>query len=192
MVLSIAISNNSVCYRSLVCTQLNDETVLFQTNQFCISHLFVQTWDVKPIWPIDRTVRCYSSEPGLTWKRWQWRGTPHSPKLQYYLSLSIRLLSVISRTLVAGRGFLPLCRDAVGVFYNPSRQGGAQSRRMSSTMRGIGSTAEMVELVMSIFIFWKSFNGGTGKRKSRHLRQWVYLQEKDATHLVGEYAEGSL
>ena len=36
-------------------------------------------------------------------------------------SLSIRVFNVISWTLV-GR-VLPLCRDAVGVFYSPSRMG---------------------------------------------------------------------
>ena len=41
-----------------------------------------------------------------TWERWQWRGTPHSPKLQHCWNLNIRLFSVISRTPV-GRGFYP-------------------------------------------------------------------------------------
>ena len=54
-----------------------------------------------------------------TWEQWQWRGTPHSPKLQYYGSLTIRLFNVISRTLA--EGVLPLCRDAVGVYYRLSR-----------------------------------------------------------------------
>ncbi len=49
------------------------------------------------------------------------RGTLHSPKLQNYWNLTIRLFSVISRTLVGG--VLPLCREAVGVFYSPSRLG---------------------------------------------------------------------
>ena len=51
----------------------------------------------------------------------QCRDTLHSPKLRDFWNLSIRLLSVISRTLV--RGFLPLSRDAVGVFYSPSQLG---------------------------------------------------------------------
>ena len=38
-----------------------------------------------------------------------------------YRSLNIRLFSVISRTFVGG--ILPLNRDTVGVFYNPSRLG---------------------------------------------------------------------
>ena len=41
-----------------------------------------------------------------TWERRQWRGTPHSPKLQYYRSLTIRLFSVIYRTLVRWESYL--------------------------------------------------------------------------------------
>ena len=55
------------------------------------------------------SIRCYHSESERTWERWQWRGTPHSPKLLHYWSLTIRLFSVISRTIV-GRGFTPLQR----------------------------------------------------------------------------------
>ena len=45
----------------------------------------------------------------------------HSPKLQHYWSLTIRLFSVISRTLIGG--VLLLCKDVVSVFYSPSRLG---------------------------------------------------------------------
>ena len=47
--------------------------------------------------------------------------TPRSPKLSDY-SLSIRWFYVISWTLFRG-GILPLCRNTVGVFYNPSQLG---------------------------------------------------------------------
>ena len=46
--------------------------------------------------------RCYHSGSVWTWKWWQWRGTPHYPKFQHCRSLVIRLLNVISRTLVEG------------------------------------------------------------------------------------------
>ena len=68
------------------------------------------------VWPIDRTLG--QSGYGSNGK---WKGTLHSPKLQYYWNLTIRLFSVISRTLV--RGVLPLCREAVGVLYSPSQMG---------------------------------------------------------------------
>ena len=54
-------------------------------------------------------IRCYHSGPEWTWEQWQWRGTPHSPMLQHCWNLTIRLFSVISRTLVRG-GLTPLQR----------------------------------------------------------------------------------
>ena len=112
----------------------------FPTIQFSISMQFKYTVKCKNswfqtiqfgvitqssfIWPIDRTlIRCYHSRPGWTWEQWQWKGTPNSPKLQHYWSLTIRLLIVISRTLM--QGVLPLCRDAVSVFYSFSWLGQA-------------------------------------------------------------------
>ena len=47
------------------------------------------------------------------------KGYSTFPKAPALLDLTIRLFSVISRTLVGG-GVLPLCRGAVGVFYSPS------------------------------------------------------------------------
>ena len=64
--------------------------------QFCINTQY------STIWPIGRNIWCYQSGSKWTWERWQWRSTPHSPKLQYYWNLTIRLFSVISRTLVGG------------------------------------------------------------------------------------------
>ena len=57
-------------------------------------------------------IRCYHSEPEWTWEQLQWRGTPHSLKLQHYLSLE--LFSIICRILI--KWVLLLCRDAVSVF----------------------------------------------------------------------------
>ena len=61
---------------------------------------------VKPgfssIKPIDKTlIRCYHSGQSGILEWWQWRGTPHSPKLQHYWDLTIRSFSVISSILVA-------------------------------------------------------------------------------------------
>ena len=68
------------------------------------------------------------------------KGSPHSPKLQHYWNLNIRLLSVISRTLVEG-GVLHLSREAVSVFYSPSPMGKLASKSsglllMSSVLTG--------------------------------------------------------
>ena len=65
-------------------------------------------------------IRCYHSGPEWTWEQWQWRDTLHFSKLQHYWNLTIRLLSVISMTLVVG-GVLPHCRNPVGVFYSLSQ-----------------------------------------------------------------------
>ena len=46
---------------------------------------------------------------GVDLEQWQWRGTPHFPKLQHWWNFTIRLFSVISRTLVRG-GLTPLQR----------------------------------------------------------------------------------
>ena len=75
---------------------LDVKTVPFQAIQFSICMQF------SFIWTIDRTLSEW------TWEWWQWRGTSISPKLQHYWNLTIRLFSVRSR-------------DAVGVFYSPSR-----------------------------------------------------------------------
>ena len=105
--------------------QLNDQTVLYLTIQFSISHLFAHSLNVKHfdpyVWPIYRTLSSATipvqSGP---WSNGNERSTSHSPNLQDW-SLTIRLFCVISRTLEVE--VLLLCRDTVGVFYSPSRLG---------------------------------------------------------------------
>ena len=71
--------------------------------------------------PIDTTLSSATtpgqSGPGSDSKEWV-----HSPKLHYDWNLTIRLFSVISRTIVE-EGFLLFCRGAVGVFFSSSRLG---------------------------------------------------------------------
>ena len=66
-------------------------------------------------------IKCYHSRPEWTWEQRQWSGAPYSPKPQHHWNLTIRLFSVISRSLigvcVCGGG-LPLSRGAVGEFYS--------------------------------------------------------------------------
>ena len=47
-------------------------------------------------------IRCYHSRSEWTLGQWQWKGTLHFSKLQHYWSFTIRLFSVMSRTLVVG------------------------------------------------------------------------------------------
>ena len=72
--------------------------------------------------PIDRTqwgiATLDQSGPGSNVNE---RGTPYSPKLQHYWSLTMKLFSVISKKTSSCVGFLPLWRDAVGVFYSLTR-----------------------------------------------------------------------
>ena len=101
-----------------VYTLLNVKTGLFQTIHFSISIQFkyqnssissnlVQHKYTVQFCLIHRTLSGATTlGPEWTWKWWQWRGTRHSLKLQHYWSLTIRLLCVISRTLV-GRGSYP-------------------------------------------------------------------------------------
>ena len=111
-------------------------------------YLFTHSWNVKQFcltyW-LD-LIMCYHSEPEWTWGRLQRSGPSRFPKLRD-CSLTIKLFSVISRSLVGGgltslqrcsrcslqpphsrlghrtlmRGVLPLCRDAGGVLCSPSR-----------------------------------------------------------------------
>ena len=83
-------------------TQLNDQSVQFLTIQFSLSHLFAHSLNVTQFYLTHRQdpVKCYQSVSEWTWEQWQWRSTPHSPKLQDW-TFTIRLFSVISRTLVA-------------------------------------------------------------------------------------------
>ena len=84
------------------------QTVLMETIKFSISmQLVLFNRYYGPI-------RCYHSGPEWTWEQWQWRGTPHSPKLQHHWNLTIRLFSVISRTLMGG---LLLYIKAVRVWF---------------------------------------------------------------------------
>ena len=86
---TLCITYYLIKHQSFVYTQLNDQTVLFQTIPFSISHLFAHSLNVKQFeWLID--VRCYHSGAERTWEQWQWRGIPHPPKFQKYWSLAIR------------------------------------------------------------------------------------------------------
>ena len=97
----LCFTNHLIKHESFVSPQLNVQIVLFQANQFSISHLFelfkcqtvYLTLKLNPVW-------CYYSGPERTWERWQWRCNPHSQNLRHYWCLSIRLFSFISKTFV--------------------------------------------------------------------------------------------
>ena len=64
---------------------------------------------------------CYHFGPEWTREQWQWRGAPHSPKLQRHWNFTIRLSSVINRTLIGE--VLTLSRGTVSVFCCSCRLG---------------------------------------------------------------------
>ena len=113
--MKICIAYNSIKPQSFVCIQLNDQTLVFQTIQFCISHLFALSLNDKQFHMTHRwgPIRFYQTGSEWRWERWQRRCT--SPELQNYLSLTIRLFSLMFRVHI-GRVLL-LCRVAVGVFW---------------------------------------------------------------------------
>ena len=104
------------CYVSLT-NQLICSYTLFKQFYF---KQFSLTWSIclntveiwkSSTWPTDKIVSEW------TWEWLQWRGIPHSPKLQYHWNLTSRLSSFLSWTLVGG--VLPLWREAVGVLSCP-------------------------------------------------------------------------
>ena len=106
---STKLNGSKYCYVLLMIqfniSHLNDQTVLFQTIQFSISHLFAQSLNAKQFYLTHRIdLRVMAMKGYFTWLK--------APALPSDCLMS-------HRTLGSG-GFLPLCRDAVGVFYSPS------------------------------------------------------------------------
>ena len=94
------------------------KTFLFQDIQFSISMpLVLLNPPIGPYQVLPRRARVDLGAMAI-----KGYSTPYSPRPQHCWNLTIRLFSVISRTLV-GRGVLPLCRGAVSVFYSPNRLG---------------------------------------------------------------------
>ena len=86
-------------------TQLNDQTVLFLTIQFNKSFACIQfKCQIVLFYSL---IGLYQMLPLWTWERWQRKSTLHSPKLQHFWSLTIRLFSVIIQDTHL-MGFAPL------------------------------------------------------------------------------------
>ena len=110
--MSTELNGSKYCYVSLT-IQLNISHLFalgLNVNQFYLTHIYITL------------TRCYHSGLECIWKQWQWKSTPHSPKLKYYWSLTIRLFSVILKTLVTGGVLTPLQRCILWALYcNPWR-----------------------------------------------------------------------
>ena len=70
---------------------------------------------------IDRTLQALPLRAKGDLGEMEMKGYTASPKLQHNWSLPIRLFCVISKKFVVG--VLSLCKEAVGLFYSPSRLG---------------------------------------------------------------------
>ena len=102
------ITKNSIKHQSFLYTQLNDQTILFQTSQFRLSYLLALSLNVKQFYLTHwkDSIRSCHSGPVWTRERWQRQGTPHSQEPQHFWSHTIRVFSVISRTVVGPRFYL--------------------------------------------------------------------------------------
>ena len=108
------ITNNLIKHLSFVYIQ---QTILFQTVQLSISHLFAHSSNCS-IWPIDR-ILSGKSGPGSDGNE-RVLCIPQSSSITG-ASPSDCFVSYLGH--VTRRGFLPLCRDAVDVFHRPSLLG---------------------------------------------------------------------
>ena len=129
----LSITNNSIWHQSLVCSQLNDKTVLFQTIQFCISHLFVQSWDVKSFYLTHRIGPCQvlplrdQSRPGSDGNKGVLRISQSSCITD--ASPSDCLVSYLGHSLGRSYSSADMPCVLVSVFYSLSRQGGSHKKK---------------------------------------------------------------
>ena len=105
------ITNSSIKHLSFIYTQLHVKIVLFQAIQFRVSTEF------SSIWPINKTLSGASTPEQSKPRSNGSEGVLRVPQSSGIAgnSPSDCLVSYI-RTLV--EGVLPLCRDAVSIFYN--------------------------------------------------------------------------
>ena len=73
------------------------------------------TWHswLKNSWKYKTSFQVVTFSSLTTKKRWQWRRTPHSPKLQYYWSLTTSLFIDINRTFIVG------VRECIFIIVSP-------------------------------------------------------------------------
>ena len=116
----LCITNNSVKHQSFVYRLLNDQTVIFQTLRFRISYLFAQfkcqtilfgPW-VEPYQVLPLRVRMDLGAMAM-------KGHSAFPKSPTLLEPHHQI--GLCRNQDTMGLFLPLCTDAVGIFYSPSR-----------------------------------------------------------------------
>ena len=112
------ITNSSLKLQSFVYTQLNDQTVLFLTIQFNVSHLIAHSLNVKHFKPLIEVLLLWAIEDMEVIVMKGYSAFPKSPAL---LKTFNGLMSLSGHSL-RGR-VLPLSREAVSIFYKFSQLG---------------------------------------------------------------------
>ena len=97
-------TNNSIKHESFVFTHLDDQTVLFQTNNLTC-HFFALSLNVKQFYLTCRKepIKCYHSGPEWIWGWWQVKGHSAFPKAPTLAKLHHQNI-VIYQTLIGGGG----------------------------------------------------------------------------------------
>ena len=131
----LSITNNSIKHQTFVNTQLYDQTVLFQTIQFSIGHLFALSLKVSFIWPIDRILSC-TTTPG--------QSGPGSDGNE-------KVLHILQRSSITGVS----PSDGLMSYPGHSLEGGGLTPLQ--TMQSVDSTApaNRAHLGWKWLIFWK-------------------------------------
>ena len=141
--------------------------------------------------------RRYYSGPVCTWEQGQWRGAPHFPKLLHHWNLTIRLFSVISRTLIVV-GVLLLCRDAVGVFLQPKPNGQYteitvksvlfQTIQFSTQFKCQNRSISPIQFYMSKQFYFKQFYFKHFSLASLHSLNFISTQVKCKNSYIKNYS----
>ena len=92
-------------------------------------------------------IRCSNSGRNWNYEPWHWRVTRHSPMLQYYWSLTIRLFCVISRIPV-GLGVLPLCWLGLEIWRESRKIGSILTFKNSICARDYKSMGHSEDLIV--------------------------------------------
>ena len=117
----------SFAYRltdSFLCVYVHIKTFLFQSIQFSQTVLFhTIQFSMSMQLVLFNPIRCYHSRPEWTWEQWQWRCAPDSPEPQHHWNITLRLFSIISRTLIGG-GLIPMqrCSQCILLQHRPTGQ----------------------------------------------------------------------
>ena len=138
----LCISNNSIKHQSFVYSQVNYQTFLLIAVQFSITNFFTVLMSNSSSRPVDRILS------GSTTPSQSGPESNSNEKVLYFpQSLNIRFFNRISSTLVGW--VLPFCRDAISVFYSPSR---LSWRCLELVRRGKVPSLDLVDMLVIIVI----------------------------------------